>query len=195
MAQAMGVIGMGTSLAGGILGAQGAKESAQATQNSYNYQAGVAQINSKIDLQNADYATNVGGIQAQQFGLKEAQQEGQIKVVQAASGVDINSGTAKAVQASQTAIGTLDTAQIRANAAKTAYDYDVKSTMDLNQSTLDVMAGQNAIIAGNIQAETSILGGVSGVATKWQQGNQAGLWGSSSSSGTGFSLTNTGGLY
>ena len=75
MAMAMGVIGLGASLAGGILGAEGAKTTAADQQKMYNYQAGVAKINSQIDLQNADYARNQGEIQATQFGLKEAQQE------------------------------------------------------------------------------------------------------------------------
>ncbi len=193
MAQAMGVIGMGATLAGGLLQAQGAQQSAAATQQSLDYQAGVAQINSQIDLQNADYARNQGEIQATQFGLKEAQQEANIKTAQSASNIDINSGSAVDVQQSQRTLGQTDMAQIRSNAAKTAYDYDVKSTMDLNQSTLDIMGGQNAIIAGNIQAQASILGSVASVASKWQQGSQSGLFGGGGS--TGFSLTGTGGLY
>jgi hypothetical protein len=188
MAQAMGVIGIGASLAGGILGAEGAKTTAQDTQNMYNYQAGVAQINSKIDLQNADYARNQGEIQATQFGLKEAQQEGQIKTAQAASGLDVNSGSALDVQQSQRQLGQMDMTQIRSNAAKTAYDYDVKSVADLNQSTLDVMGGQNAIVAGQYQADASILGSVGSVASKWNSGSTSGLFGSGTigGGGTGF---------
>jgi hypothetical protein len=177
MTEAIGVIGLGASLAGGIFGAQGAKQSAAATQASYNYQAGVAKINSQIDLQNAEYARNYGEIQATQFGLKERQQEGQIKVAQAASNLDVNSGSAVDVQTSQRKLGQMDMTQIRSNAAKTAYDFDVKSTMDLNQSTLDVMAGQNAKSAGDIQAMSSIIGGVGSVSSKWLQGNQMGMWG------------------
>lgn len=183
MAQAMGVIGIGATIAGGITAAEGAKTTAAATQQSYNYQAGVAQINSAIDLQNADYARNQGDIQAMDYGLKAGQTQANIKVAQGASGLDVNSGSALAVQQSQKVITGIDTAQIRSNAAKVAYDYDVKSTMDLNQSTLDVMGGQNAITAGNIQAEASILGTVGSVASKWTQGNTAGLFGSGTSSG------------
>lgn len=185
MAQAMGIIGIGASIAGGITAAEGAKTTAAATQQSYNYQAGVAKINSTIDLQNADYARSQGDVQALQYGMKEAQTIGSIKTTQAASGLDVNSGSNADVQASERKVGDIDTAQIRTNAAKVAYDYDVKSAMDLNQSTLDVMAGNNAITAGNIQAESSILGSVSSVASKWTQGSTAGLFGGSgTSSGT-----------
>jgi hypothetical protein len=187
MAAAMGAVGIGATLAGGITSAIGAESSAAATQQSYNYQAGVAQINSTIDLQNADYARSQGETQAMQYGLQAGQRQAQIRNTQAASGLDVNSGSAAAVQASQKTITGIDTAQIRSNAAKTAYDYDVKSTMDLNQSTLDVMAGDNAITAGNFQAASSILGSVGSVSSKWMQGSQSGMFGSSSSSsGVGF---------
>lgn len=187
MAKAMGAVGMGATLAGGILGAVGAKTTAADTQNMYNYQAGVAKINSQIDLQNADYARNQGEIQATQFGLKEAAQEAGIKSAQSASNIDVNSGSSVAVQQSQRQLGQMDLTQIRSNAAKTAYDFDVKSTMDLNQSTLDIMGGQNAITAGNIQATSSIIGSVGSVASKWTTGTSAGLIGSgATSSGPGF---------
>jgi len=187
MAAALGAVGIGATLAGGITSAIGAETTAAATQQSYNYQAGVAQINSTIDLQNADYARSQGETQAMQYGLQAGQRQAQIRNTQAASGLDVNSGSAAAVQASQKTITGIDTAQIRSNAAKTAYDYDVKSTMDLNQSTLDVMAGDNAITAGNFQAASSILGSVGSVSSKWMQGSQSGMFGSSSSSsGVGF---------
>jgi hypothetical protein len=190
MAQAMGAVGLGATLAGGIMSATGAEKSAAATQQMYNYQAGIAKINSQIDLQNADYTRNQGEIQATQFGLKEAQQEAGIKVAQSASNLDVNSGSSVDVQRSQRTLGQMDLTQIRSNAAKTAYDFDVKSVMDLNQSTLDVMAGQNAKTAGDIQAASSIIGSVGSVATKWQQGSTSGLFGSSGNtptfSGAGF---------
>ena len=180
MAAALGAVGIGATLAGGITSAIGAESSAAATQQSYNYQAGVAQINSTIDLQNADYARSQGETQAMQYGLQAGQRQAQIRNTQAASGLDVNSGSAAAVQASQKTITGIDTAQIRSNAAKTAYDYDVKSTMDLNQSTLDVMAGDNAITAGNFQAASSILGSVGSVSSKWNQGTTSGMFASNS---------------
>jgi len=183
MAEAIGIIGIGASLAGGIMGAEGAKQSAAGQQQMYNYQAGVARVNSQIDLQNADYARNMGETQSMQYGMKSREQQGQIKVAQAASNLDVNSGSAVDVQESQRKIAGMDTAQIRSNAAKTAYDFDVKSTMDLNQSTLDIMGGENAKTAGDIKAMESIIGGIGSVSSKWMTGNTAGMWGSGSSGG------------
>jgi len=177
MAQAVGIIGMGASLAGGIMGAEGAQQTAAAQQQMYNYQAGVARINAQIDQQNREYALNVGEIQATQFGLKAAQQEGHIRSQQSASGFDVNSGSNLDIQTSQKKLDSMDMTQIRSNAAKTAYDFDVKATMDLNQSNLDVMAGQNAKAAGDINAMSSIIGSVGSVSSKWLQGSQTGMWG------------------
>lgn len=176
-AAAIGGIGLGASLGGGLLSAFGAHQAGQRQQDMYNYQAQVAKINADIDKQNAAYARNKGEIEAQQYGQKAAQQRGQIVVAQAASGLDINSGSAVDVRRSQGTLTRTDLNQIRSNAAKVAYDYDVKSTMDLNQATLDTMAGENAAKAGNINAMSSILGTVGSVSSKWMQGNTMGMWG------------------
>ena len=194
---AIGGAGLGMSLAGGLLSAFGAEKSGQSQQQMYNYQAQVAKINSQIDLQNRDYALNQGEIQATQYGRKEAQVSGQIRAAQGASNLDVNSGSAALVQGSERKISAIDTTQIRSNAAKVAYDFNTKSAMDLNQSTLDVMAGVNAKTAGDISAASSILGTAGSVSTKWMQGKTQGMFAGSGSgsSNDGFSLTGTGGLY
>ncbi len=177
----LGMIGIGSSVGGGLLGAFGAKKTGQAQQQMYNYQAQVAQINAQIDRQNAEYALNQGEQQAQQFGLHAAQQRGQIIANQGASGIAIGSGSNAEVVRSQNLLTRMDLTQIRSNAAKTAYDFNVKATMDLNQATLDTMAGQNAKLAGDINAASSILGTAGSVSSKWLQGKQMGMWGTSSS--------------
>ncbi len=175
-AGSVGTVGLGATLGGGILSAFGAEKSGQAQQSMYNYQAQVAKINADIDKQNAEWELNKGQIQTQQYGMKAAQQMGQIRAAQGASNIDVNSGSNALVQSSQKTITGIDMAQIRSNAAKTAYDFDVKSTMDLNQATLDTVAGKNAKTAGDIGAASSILGTVGSVSSKWLQGNQAGMF-------------------
>ena len=115
--------------------------------------------------------------------MKAAQQRGQIIADQGASNIAIGMGSAAEVVRSQDLLTRMDLTQIRSNAAKTAYDFTTKATMDLNQATLDTMAGQNAKLAGDINAASSILGTAGGVSSKWLQGKQAGLWGVDSSSG------------
>lgn len=176
MAAGVGAVGLGASLAGGILGAVGAEKTAASTQQMYNYQAQVARVNAQIDKQNAEWARDRGEVEAGQYGMKAAQQFGAIRTAQAASGLDVNTGTAARVQSSQEAVTRIDLGQIRTNAAKVAYDYDVKSAMDTNQATLDIMAGESAREAGKIQAMSSILGSVASVSSKWMQGRQAGMF-------------------
>lgn len=195
-AATVGTIGIGSSLVGGLLGAFGANQSAKAQSQMYAYQAQVAKINSQIDKQNADYALAVGESQATQYGLKSAQQQAQIRAAQGASGVAVNSGSAADVQRSQRQISQMDLATIRQNAAKTAYDYNVKSVQDINQAGLYGLASTDAKRAGTLNVMSSLIGTAGSVSSKWLQGNTIGLFGGDSlGGGSGFSLGATGGLY
>ena len=156
----------------------GKKQEADAQARMYNYQAQVAQINSSIDKQNADYAINKGEQQATIEGLKAGQEMGKIKVAQAASGFDVNTGSNLEVQKSQRLVTGIDLEQIRANASKTAYDYNVKSVMDVNQAGLDVMASENASQAGSIEMMSSLVSTAGSVASKWSQASQSGVFNS-----------------
>lgn len=176
MASAIGSVGLGTSLAGGLLSAFGAQQSGAAQQQMYNYQSQVATLNASIDKQNQEYALNQGEQEAVQYGEKASQQRGAIIANQGASGIVVGQGSSADVVASQGKLTALDLTQIRSNAAKTGYDYSVKAGMDTAQAGLDVMAGENAKTAGDISAEASILGTVGSVSSKWLQGNTAGMW-------------------
>lgn len=171
------------------MSAFGAASSGNAQKQMYDYQANVATLNASIDKQNAEYASNQGEIQATQYGQKAAQQRGQIIAAQGASGIQVGTGSSAAVVNSQKQITNLDLTQIRSNAAKTAYDFETKSTMDTDQATLDTMAGSNAQKAGDISAFASILGTAGSVSSKWLQGGTQGLWstgGNTNTSGPGF---------
>lgn len=176
----IGQIGIGTNIAGGIFGAVGAEQQGQATQQMYNYQAQVQQINAQIDRQNAAFAINQGELQAQTSGLQAGQRMGQIKAAQASAGLDVNSGSDLKVQQSQQLVTNMDLTQIRSNANKSAYDFETQAVGAENQGQLDTLAGQNAAEAGNINAFSTVLGTASSVSTKWLQGQQIGLWGAPS---------------
>ena len=173
----IGQLGMGTTGGGSILSAFGSLSSGIANKGMYDYQSGIAKLNQQIDLQNAEFARQLGEQQASQFGLKAAAQMGQIKVAQASSGFDVRSGSNAQVQASQAGLNRLDTTIIRSNAAKVAYNYESQGAAAGAQAELYSMAGANALAAGGIGAATSILGGVSSVSSEWLQGARVGLWG------------------
>jgi len=172
------------TVAGGAVQAEGDLQQGTREQQMYNYQSAVAQINAQIDTQNAEWARTQGEIQAVQYGQKASQQRGQIIAAQGASNIAVGSGSSAEVVRSQGLITSMDLAQIRNNAAKTAYDYDTKAIADKNQAGLDVLAGQNALEASKIKATSTMIGTASSVASKWSQASAAGMFGKAEGGGT-----------
>lgn len=173
----IGGAGIGATAGGSILSAFGSIGSGIANKDMYDYQSSIANLNKQIDLQNAEFSRQTGEQQAFQYGLKASQQMGQIKVAQASSGFDVNSGSAVAVRASQGKLNQLDNDIIRSNAAKTAYGYTEQATVAGAQADLYSMAGRNSMAAGVIGAGSSILGGAGSVSSMWLQGQRVGLFG------------------
>jgi len=167
---------MGLSAASGLLGAAGAKQSAEAESRMYQYRAGLALANKKIEEQNADYALKVGEQEAGRFGIRARQQAGSIRAAQSGSGLDVNSGTAALVRSSAHELAMQDMATIRQNAARQAYGYSVKAWEAGQESQLYGMASQNAQAAGRINAISSLLSGATSVSNKWLQAKQTGIF-------------------
>jgi len=149
------MVGIGSSILGGITGAMGAKTQAagqqigiagsmlqtigqafgfkaQAQQYEYQsninqYQAAVADMNKKIAEQNADYELDVGEITGEQIGMKYRHDLGTAKAAQGASGIDVNSGSSVEVRESMVEMGQWDQALNKASAARRAYGYTVEA--------------------------------------------------------------------
>jgi hypothetical protein len=145
------------------------------------YQAGVAALNSQISQQNANYASQSGELQAAKYGVGARATEGHIVAGEAASGLDVKSGSAKSVQESQHTVSTMDMDTIRMNATKTAYDYEVQANQFKSQAAMDVAGSQNIQKATQLNVASSLVGGAGSVAQKWLQGNQMGLFSGASS--------------
>lgn len=180
----MGAMAIGSSVIGGALGIAGAKSSADASSDSFNFKAGIAKLNADIARQNAAWAINAGGIKAANYGLKAGQEIADTKVVQASSGIDVNSGSKEAVRNTQQSVATYDQGLIRADAAKTAHGYEVKAASDTLEAEMDRVSAVNAQKAGKLAILSSVIGTATSVASKWTQGNTIGMW-SGSSSGSG----------
>jgi hypothetical protein len=229
----MAGVGMGASALGGIFGAQGAEVSAKGQQlgiqgqilntvgqifglqtkaqqygysaNIADYQAGVAKVNADIAAQNASYARDVGEVSAEQAGMKAKADIGSMTAHQAASGIDIESGSSQNVRTSMVEIGQYSEAMIRANAAKQAYGYEVEEMQDKSQADLytytagiDRTQAANTMAAaglaeqaipleqqayglagqaGDIGAMASLVGGAGSVASKWSSASKLGMFG------------------
>lgn len=144
------------------------------------YQAGIARMNQNVMTQNAEYERNVGELKAQTSGMKSRFEGGEILAGQAASGVNVNSGSNKAVQDSQKDLAVHDQDVIRANAAKKAFGYDIEATQEGAKATMLDRGSDNAKREGFIKAGGTLLGTATSVADKWLWGKQKGIWGNDS---------------
>jgi hypothetical protein len=163
----LAAVAAGASVIGGVVGAFGSEESAAASSEAATYQSQVAANNATIATQNAQYATAAGEAQVTQSQLKTAATVGAIKTNQAASGLDVNSGSNVDVQSSAKELGELDALTIRNAAARQAYGYQVQSTSDVaSGQLLQMQAGQD-MTAGMYGVGSSILGGASSAANSY----------------------------
>ncbi len=144
-----------TALGGG-LGAIGSIQQGVAASKADKYNAQVAQQNAALATQNAALEGAIGEANVGLAGLKTQQQVGAIKATQAGRGVDVNTGSAKAVQTSQAETGMLDAANIRSNAARQAYGFEVQATGFENDANLDKANAGKDMTAGVMNAGTAL---------------------------------------
>jgi hypothetical protein len=166
-APAMMAVAAASAVVGGGVSAYGAVESGQASSEAANYQAQVSANNAIIATQNAQQATAAGEAQVTQQQLKTAATVGAIKTNQAASGLDVNSGSNLDIQSSAKELGELDALTIRNGAARQAYGYEVQSVSDVNQGQLQQSEAGQDLTAGTIKAGSSILGGASSASSDY----------------------------
>lgn len=181
----LGLLGVSaaTTLAGTFTQAAGAEAQAQAQSTMANYQAGVATINANIAKQQATYDEAVGEVQTEQSAMRTGQQVGRTRAIFGASNVE---GSSKeAVIQSEKEVGAQDQGIIQAVAAKKAYGSQVTAAEDTSQSKLYGFESQTALTAGDIQATSSIIGGVGNVASKWAAASTAFGGATGSTVGTG----------
>jgi hypothetical protein len=158
----------GIGLAGAGVSAFGAYEQAQAQAENAQYQAQVAQNNAAIARANAALTEASGAAKEAAQGMKTASTVGQTKATQAASGIDVNTGSAADVRLAESKLGALDALTIRSNTAREAYGYEVAATSDIAESQLLETEASQAKEAGDISALGTFLTGASSVGLKFQ---------------------------
>lgn len=183
---------MAAGAAGSLIQGIGQGYSGAATASAYTYKAGVAQLNKQINLTNANWAIESGDISAEESGLRSGQERGQTLVTQAASGLDVTTGSAKAVRDTQDSVAQFDQDITRWNAAKAGWGYEAKAATDDAETQLDLMAAKGAKTGGTLAEIGTFLGGAGSVASKWYQGTNVGIFGGSKSGIGLFDPTNYG---
>ncbi|MFS6760683.1 hypothetical protein WHJ69_14435, partial [Staphylococcus aureus] len=126
------------------LAAMGQIQQAQAAKASANYNAAVQENNAQIAQQNATLEGQQGAANAEQEQMKTRANVGAIKAGQAASGINVNSGSAVDVQSGAADTGMLNAITVRSNAARQAYGDQTQAANATGQSALDKAQGRNA---------------------------------------------------
>jgi len=144
----MALIPVAISLVGGMMGAQNAKQ-----EGAFN--AGMLKRNAELKEQTAQETLFAGDTSADWQRVRTGQAVGTQRAVQAANGIDVNSGSAAQLQDDTAMIGELDALTIQNNAAREAYGYRIQADQDR------MNAVQTVTNAGN-KATGSILGGIGG---------------------------------
>lgn len=118
-----------------------------ASANASHYKATVAANNATIAKQNAGYAASATAAQTEDAGLKARSQSANVRAGLAASGVDVNSGSAAAIQTGQREIGNLDTQRVASRGGLQVYGYEAQSANFQAESNLDEKEAQFAVPA------------------------------------------------
>lgn len=162
---------------GGITSAVGGVAQGFASSEADKYNEAVAKMNSKIALQNAAMVGQQGSSQAAIQSEKTRAEVGGIKTNEAASGVDVNSGSAVDTQVSADELGKLDAMTIRSNATKEAYGYQVQSKNLDAEAELDKFKASNDLSAGWMNGAGTLLSTIGSVGNDAAKDANAGMFG------------------
>lgn len=154
----VGMASLGATALGGVSGAYGAISSANAQAGAANYNASIAAQNAELAKKNEEIASQSGMAQEAIQQQKTRAYVGELKTQQAASGVDVNSGSAVDVRSSAAELGELDALTVRSNATREAFSYGQQAESLKAESALDKFEASNASTAGGINAASTILG-------------------------------------
>ena len=167
-------VGAVASLASGVMGAVSASKTAAAEQANANYQSQVAANNAQLATRQAQVTSAAGAQQASNSSMQGRAIEGQIVANQAASGVDVTTGSNAQVQQSQGMLTQLNANTIRSNAANQSYSYMTQATSDTAQSGLYSQQANQAAASAPFGIASSLLSGASGVTKQFQQWQSVG---------------------
>lgn len=147
----------------------GSIQQGKAEKASAEYNASVAAANAEIAKQKTAMAGAAATAQTEQAQLKTRAQIGGIITSQAASGINVGSGSALDVRSSARDLGQLNAITVRSNAARTAYGYQTEAMSYDAQSKLDKFQGSSAMTASEINAGGTVLGGLGDAANRYAQ--------------------------
>ncbi|MGF6764068.1 hypothetical protein P3T24_004399 [Paraburkholderia sp. GAS33] len=171
-------VGLAITAAGAAAGTYGAMQSAAAQKAASAYQAQVAANNATIASMNANAAIETGNTQLQAAQEQAAQQQGMIRAVMGAGGIDLNSGSSLRDQEGVAEVNQLNEATITSNAARAAWNYTNQGQNYAAESQLETQKGEEAESAGLVSGFSSLLSGAGTFAKSYSSDIQTGLFSS-----------------
>lgn len=133
------------------------------------YAGQVADNNAKVAGQNAEYTLEAGGREAGISSLRGTEEGARIKTAQSAHGVEVNSGSASIVRASEAGKNELDLETILNNAELRAYGYRTQ------QTNLEAQ-GQQDRIGGVLEGIGTLAEAAPSLNMKWGSGGKGNSW-------------------
>ncbi len=161
------ILGAGTS----VLGTLGKGDAAAQTAA---YQSQIARNNAIAAQQQADAEIAAGQRQAEMKSLETASRTARLRVGMAANGVDISTGSAVDVQASERELGEIDAETALSNSALKAYGYRQRATSSTAQASLDQATAGNARTGSYLDAGGTLLSKASQLPLLWRVGSGTG---------------------
>lgn len=158
-------VGIGLQAYGQHKAGESAKDSAVAAAKASESQAQLADFNADVAKIQAQDALDRGDQEANAFRSQVRGAIGTQRTAQAASGIDVSFGTSVDVQADAAYLGKLDEMQIRSNATRAAWGYDVTSLNYREQAKIARDTGQAQIAQGNAAATAGNIAAVGTIAT------------------------------
>lgn len=159
-------MGIALMAAGTLLSGASTMIGAFAQQGAAQYQAQVAKNNSKIANMNARYAEQQGVKREQEEVWKVRDAFGEQSAGFAASG--IAGGTQGDVLQSTAKVGARSVGNVRDATAREAYGYRVQAWNFDTEASLAKSRADQAIPMGILGTATTLLGGASATANRWQ---------------------------
>lgn len=144
-------------------------QQAKAQASAYNSQAAANDANARQAQQQAQDALDRGRAAEEQERQKAARFQAQQKAAFAASGTDSTSGNALDVLTDTEYMGELNAANIRYNAGQESLGFRQQSNNYLFQARSDRAAASNARRAGRLQMATTLIGGATTIADRFNK--------------------------
>lgn len=146
-----------TALLAGGTKALGELGQGQAESQSSSYNAEIAELNAATATKNAQFAGQIGEQNTYQEQQKTREQVSGIKANQAASGIDVNTGSAPVVRQSAEEIGGTAAFNARQAAQRAAYGDYQQAAADTTKAEMDTSEAKQYSRAGEMSAASTLL--------------------------------------